>query len=192
MTEFEKMINGYEYDTKDKELREMSSRGKNLIREYNMIPAEDINEREKKIKEILGKCGKNIRINQPFYVDYGCNISVGDNVVINMNCTFLDTSKIIMGNNVLIAPDVKIYTAVHPIAGKERIINNSDGSVEIKTKAFPVIIGNDVWIGGGTIIIAGVTIGNNVVIGAGSVVTKSIPDNVIAYGNPCKVIRENK
>lgn len=192
MTEFEKMINGYEYDTKDKELREISSRGKNLIKEYNMIPAEDTDERDIKIKEILGKCGENVRINQPFYVDYGRNISVGDNVIINMNCTFLDTSKILIGNNVLIAPDVKIYTAVHPVAGKERIINNSAGSVEIKTKAFPVIIGNDVWIGGGTIIIAGVTIGNNVVIGAGSVVTKSISDNVIAYGNPCRVIRENK
>lgn len=192
MTEFEKMINGQEYNTKDKELRTMSSRAKNLIREYNMLPAEDINEREKKIKEILGKCGKNVRINQPFYVDYGCNISVGDNVVINMNCTFLDTSKIIIGNNVLIAPDVKIYTAVHPLRGEERMIINSDGSVDIRTNPLPVTIGNDVWIGGGTIIISGVTIGNNVVIGAGSVVTKSIPDNVIAYGNPCKVVRENK
>ena len=192
MTEFEKMINGQEYNTQDKERRAMSSRAKNLIREYNMLPAEDINEREKKIKEILGKCGKNVRINQPFYVDYGCNISVGDNVVINMNCTFLDTSKIIIGNNVLIAPDVKIYTAVHPLRGEERMIINSDGSVDIKTNALSVTIGNDVWIGGGTIIISGVTIGNNVVIGAGSVVAKSIPDNVIAYGNPCKVVRENK
>lgn len=104
-----------------------------------------------------------------------------------MNCTFLDDNKIIIGNNTLIAPNVQIYTAYHPINGRERIY--PDGTYKVCSA--PITIGNDCWIGGGTIILPGVTIGNNVVIGAGSVVTKSLPDNIVAYGNPCHVVRTN-
>ena len=111
-----------------------------------------------------------------------------------MNCTFLDDNIIRIGDNALIAPNVQIYTAFHPTNAGERFSEpKEDGSFEFcKTGTAPVIIGDNVWIGGGAIILPGVTIGNNVVIGAGSIVTKDIPDNVIAVGNPCRVIKENK
>ena len=191
MSEFEKMLSGKEYNPTDKELREKSSKAKNLIKEYNNIPAENIDLRNEYLKQILGKCEKNVRINQPFFVDYGCNIEIGKNSIINMNCTFLDTNKIVIGDNVLIAPDVKIYTAFHPIKVDKRFKKDKNGNTYLVTAALPVIIGNNVWIGGGTIILPGVKIGNNCVIGAGSVVTTSVPDNSIAFGNPCKVVREN-
>ena len=125
---------------------------------------------------------------------YGNNIYIGSNTEINMNCTFLDDNKIIIGKDGLIAPNVQIYTAFHPTNALERFgLKNRDGSFDFcKTQTKPVIIGDNVWIGGGVIILPGVTIGNNVVIGAGSVVTKDIPDNKIAYGNPCKVVRDNE
>lgn len=192
MSEFEKMLNGMEYNPSDVELRKKSSIAKNLIREYNNIPAENRALREEYLKKILGKCGNNIRINQPFFIDYGSNIEIGENSIINMNCTFLDTNKIIIGENAVIAPDVKIYTAFHPIKVNERFKKDENGKEYLVTAALPVIIGNNVWIGGGTIILPGVKIGDNCVIGAGSVVTKSIPDNSVAFGNPCRVIRENK
>lgn len=192
MSEFEKMLNGMEYNPTDDELREKSSTAKNLIKEYNNIPAENIILRTEYLKKILGKCGENIRINQPFFVDYGSNIEIEKNSIINMNCTFLDTNKIIIGENTIIAPDVKIYTAFHPIKINERFRKDKNGNEYLVTAASPVTIGKNVWIGGGTIILPGVKIGDNCVIGAGSVVTKSIPDNMIAFGNPCTVIRENK
>lgn len=111
-----------------------------------------------------------------------------------MNCTFLDDNRIVIGDNALIAPNVQIYTAFHPTSAAERFGEiKEDGSFEFcKTQSAPVIIGKNVWIGGGAIILPGVTVGDNVVIGAGSVVTGDIPDHVIAYGNPCRVIRENR
>ena len=111
-----------------------------------------------------------------------------------MNCTSLDDNEIRIGDNALIAPNVQIYTAFHPTNAFDRFGEpKEDGSFEFcKTQTAPVIIGDNVWIGGGVIIMPGVTIGNNVVIGAGSVVTKDVPDDVIAYGNPCRVVRENK
>ena len=142
---------------------------------------------------MLGKVEKNVWITPPFYVDYGNNIYIGQNTEINMNCTFLDDNKIVIGKNGLIAPNVQIYTAYHPTNATQRFgLPKDDGSFEFcKTQTKPVIIGNNVWIGGGVIILLGVTIGNNVVIGAGSVVTKDIPDNKVAYGNPCRIIRDN-
>ena len=138
--------------------------------------------------------GKNLWITAPFYVDYGNNIYFGNNCEVNMNCTFLDDNIIRIGDNALIAPNVQIYTAFHPTNAIDRFGEpKEDGSFEFcKTQTAPVIIGNNVWIGGGAVILPGVTIGNNVVIGAGSVVTKDIPDNVIAVGNPCRVIRVNQ
>jgi maltose O-acetyltransferase len=115
-------------------------------------------------------------------------------VIININCTFVDCNKIEIGNNVLIASNVQIYTATHPVETYERLVENWKETDEIpyfRTYALPVKIGDNVWIGGGVIILPGVTIGKNSVIGAGSVVTRSIPENSVAFGNPCKVIRKN-
>lgn len=121
-------------------------------------------------------------------MDYGSNIYFEDNCEVNMNCTFLDDNKITIGNNVLIAPNVQIYTATHPLNGRMRFDQTHS---TVKTRALPVFVKDNSWIGGGTIILPGVTIGENVVIGAESVVTKNIPDNTIACGNPCCVIRIN-
>lgn len=194
MTEREKMLAGEFYDGGDRELLEMWHRGKDLARKYNNTDSGNREEKLGILKELLGGFGSNLWITSPFYVDYGNNIFFGSNCEVNMNCVFLDDNRIIIGDNVLIAPGVQIYTAFHPLSAKERFGEfKNDGSAEFcKTQTAPVVIGNNVWIGGGAVILPGVTIGDNTVIGAGSVVTKDIPDNVIAYGNPCKVIRENK
>lgn len=191
MTEREKMLSGKPYCSADAELRSISNMAKALMKEYNMIPAEDDVKRAQILHKMFGFCGENVRVNQPLYVDYGCNISVGNDTIINLGCTLLDTNKITIGERVLIAPDVKIYTAYHPKKASERFLYH-DGKYKIVTLAKPVTIGNDSWIGGGSIILPGVTIGKNTIIGAGSVVTKDIPDNVIAYGNPCRVMKQNK
>lgn len=187
MTEKEKMLCGEFYDTRDSELRRLSNNAKDLMRVYNSLPAENMELRNQIIQLLFGSCGENARVNQPIWVDYGCNITLGANSLINMNCTLLDTGKITIGENTLIAPDVKIYTAVHLIEAGERIYTDESGKTAIRTQTAPVVIGNNVWIGGGAIILPGVTIGDNTVIGAGSVVTKSIPANAVACGNPCAV-----
>lgn len=193
MTEREKMLAGELYDCGDKELLERWHKAKNLVKEYNSIDSEDLDEKKKILSELLGGKGKNLWITAPFYADYGNNIYFGNNCEVNMNCTFLDDNRIIIGDNALIAPNVQIYTAFHPTNAAERFGKpKEDGSFEFcKTQTAPVIIGNNVWIGGGAIIMPGVTIGDNVVVGAGSVVTRDIPSNKIAYGNPCRVVRDN-
>ncbi|ABS40492.1 sugar O-acetyltransferase [Clostridium botulinum] len=193
MTEREKMLAGELYDCGDSELLSQWHRAKNLIRDYNQTNSENLEEKNSILTELLGGRGANLWITAPFFVDYGNNIYFGSNCEVNMNCTFLDDNKIIIGNNALIAPNVQIYTAFHPTNAQERFGEaKEDGSFEFcNTQTAPVVIGNNVWIGGGVIIMPGVTIGDNVVIGAGSVVTKDIPSNKIAYGNPCRVVRDN-
>lgn len=125
--------------------------------------------------------------------EFGCNISMGSNVSVNMNCTFVDCNKITIGSNVLIVSNVQIYTAAHPVELVERLTPNwnaESGGYFCHTYALPVTIGDGCWIGGGAIILPGVTIGRGTVTGAGSVVTKDIPDNCVAVGNPCRVIRK--
>ena len=193
MTEREKMLAGELYDCGDEELITQWHKAKNLVRDYNNTDSENLESKDKILTELLGGRGSNLWITSPFFVDYGNNIYFGNNCEVNMNCTFLDDNKIIIGDNALIAPNVQIYTAFHPTNAKDRFGEmKKDGSFEFcKTQTAPVHIGNNVWIGGGAIIMPGVTIGDNVVIGAGSVVTKDIPSNKIAYGNPCIVIRDN-
>ncbi|RGX07981.1 sugar O-acetyltransferase [Paraclostridium sordellii] len=193
MTEREKMLAGELYDCGDEELITQWHKAKNLVRDYNNTDSENLESKDKILTELLGGRGSNLWITSPFFVDYGNNIYFGNNCEVNMNCTFLDDNKIIIGDNALIAPNVQIYTAFHPTNAKDRFGEmKKDGSFEFcKTQTAPVYIGNNVWIGGGAIIMPGVTIGDNVVIGAGSVVTKDIPSNKIAYGNPCRVIRDN-
>ena len=149
---------------------------------YNQIKPSDIESRDIAIKNIINDIGKNFRIEQPFHCDLGYNIHIGDNFYSNYNLVILDGADVNIGNNVFIAPDCGIYTAGHPINVKQR----NSGLEYAKS----VNIGNNVWIGGGVKIMPGVTIGDNVVIGGGSVVVKDIPSNVIAVGNPCKVIKQ--
>ena len=154
------------------------------IYEYNHCKPDDLVTIEKLIRTILGKAGSSVHIESPFFCDYGKNIEIGDNFFANYNCTILDVAKVIIGNNVQFAPNVSLYTAGHPIHPESR---NSGYEYGIG-----IVIGDNVWLGGNVIVNPGVHIGNNVVVGSGSVVTKDIPDNMIAVGNPCKVIREIK
>ena len=152
------------------------------IQEYNTCQADDFKRKEKLIRGILGKAGEDVWIEPPFFCDYGYNIEVGDTFYANYNCIILDVAKVKIGDNVMFAPNVAIYTAGHPVHPESRGSGYEYG--------IGITIGNNVWIGGNTVINPGVTIGDNTVIGAGSVVTKDIPANVIAMGIPCKVIRE--
>jgi len=190
LTEQEKMLAGELYDCGDPELMKIWNSGKNLMQKYNMLDYSDRKEQMRILDELLGSRGENTQITAPFYIDYGKFIYLGNNCEINMNCVFLDCNKITIGDNALIAPGVHIYTVFHPIKAEERFNISNDGGFPFAiSKTAPVTIGNNVWIGGGSIIMPGVTIGDNVTIGAGSVVTKSLPNNVLAYGNPCSVIR---
>lgn len=155
---------------------------KELIYEYNNLPPEEWGRETGLLKKIIGRTGEQIHIEQPFHCDYGKNIEIGENFFANYNFIVLDVGKVKIGDNVQIAPNVSIYTAGHPLHPDSR---NSGYEYGID-----ITIGDNVWIGGNTCIMPGVTIGNNVVIGAGSVVTKDIPDNMIAVGNPCRVVRE--
>lgn len=152
-----------------------------LTQALNTVDRADFETIAKIVKELLGK-SDGAFINPPFYCDYGFNIEVGKNFFANYNCTILDVAKVRIGDNCQMAPNVAIYTAGHPVHPETR---NSGYEYGIS-----VTIGNNVWIGGNSVICPGVTIGDNVVIGAGSVVTKDIPANVIAAGNPCRVIRQ--
>ena len=183
------MLNGEPYDSRDPVLLEMYHRARGLLRSLNQLDSKLMHKRELILKDLLGNLGSNVWIESPFFCDYGENISIGDNTFINVNCMFLDNNKITIGKNGLIAPFVQIYTAGHPIKANERIVESQDSSRYV-TYTRPVRIGDNVWIGGNTVIFPGITIGNNVTIGAGSVVTKSIPNDVLAFGNPCHVIRD--
>lgn len=193
MSEREKMLAGELYDCGDKELLSRWHTARNLIKEYNQVDTKDEEAKNRILKELLGGREANLWITPPFFADYGNNIYFGNNCEVNMNCTFLDDNKIMIGDNALIAPNIQIYTAYHPLHAISRFGQpKEDGSFEFcKTQTAPVILGDNVWIGGGTIILPGVTIGDNVVVGAGSVVTKDLPSDVIAYGNPCRIVKKN-
>ncbi|WP_238881935.1 sugar O-acetyltransferase [Clostridium sp. YIM B02551] len=182
MNQKDRMLAGLPYKAWLDGLPEERMENKKKIYEYNHCHPEEKEKIDKLIREILGKTGVCINIEAPFHCDYGKNIEVGDNFFANYNCTILDVGKVIIGDNVQFAPNVSLYTAGHPIHPDSR---NSGYEYGIG-----ITIGNNVWLGGNVVVNPGVHIGNNVVIGSGSVVTKDIQDNVIAAGNPCKVIRE--
>ena len=183
MTEKEKMLAGLPYSAVDPGLLEELGAVHDIIRRYNAIVPSDTNARLAVLKNLLGAIGDDeIIINQPFYCDYGKQICVGKRFFANFNFTVLDEAPVTIGDDCFIGPNVSIYTACHSTDPIER---NSR-----REWAAPVTIGDNVWIGGGVTILPGVRIGNNVTIGAGSVVTKDIPDNVIAVGNPCRAVKE--
>lgn len=188
MTEREKMLAGELYDCGDPELLERWHLAKDLIKQYNALPSGDLKAKEAVLRQLLGGCGENVWITAPFFCDYGENIFLGNHCEINLNCVFLDDNRIEIGDYALIGPSVQIYTAFHPADFRERFaLPRKEGEFAFcRTQTAPVKIGNGVWIGGGTVILPGVTIGDNVTIGAGSVVTHSIPSYTIACGNPCR------
>ncbi|MAL97620.1 MAG: maltose acetyltransferase [Alteromonadaceae bacterium] len=179
MSEKQRMLQGESYDPLDRELVLARRRARDLTEAFRL--AESGKERNRLLKQLLGPPLERVWIEPPFQCDYGTQIHVGRNVFINFNCVILDSAAVTLGDNVFIGPGVHIYTAVHPLAAVER----RSGQESAK----PVSVGNDVWIGGGAIILPGVSIGTGSVIGAGSVVTRAVPANVVAAGNPCKVIR---
>ena len=181
MTEEEKMIAGDLYNSKDEELMRKFILAKKACDEFNKLGVENTEKRNNIIKNLFNKTGDKFFILPNFYCDYGFNIEIGENFFANYNLVVLDANKVIFGNNVQIGPNCGFYTSGHPI----------DKDVRRKVEfAKPITIGNDVWIGGNVCVMPGVTIGDNTVIGAGSVVTKDIPSNVVAVGNPCRVMRK--
>ena len=181
MNQKERMLAGLPYKAWLDGLSEERLENKKRIFAFNHLEPDRQDEKERLLKEILGKTGEYVNIEAPFHCDYGYNIEVGENFFANYNFTVLDTGKVRIGANAQIGPNVSIYAAGHPVHPDSR---NSGYEYGIG-----ITIGDNVWIGGNTCILPGVTIGNNVVIGAGSVVTKDIPDSVIAAGNPCRIIR---
>lgn len=182
MTEKDKMGRQMLYDANyDKELINDRIAAKELCFEYNSIRPSDGEKQKELLTRLLGKTQENFCITAPFWCDYGYNIEIGENFYANHNLVILDGAKVTFGNNVFIAPNCGFHTAGHPIDAEQR-----NKGLEY---AYPISVGNDVWIGAGVQVMPGVTIGSNVVIGGGSVVVKDIPDNSVAVGNPCKVIR---
>lgn len=181
MTEKEKMLSGKLYSAEDKELLALRRKARNLCYRFNQTNEDEKILRQEILQELLGAAGDNLNIHPTFHCDYGFPITVGKNFYANYDCIILDVAPVTIGDNVMFGPRVCIYSAAHPL---DAVVRSS--GVEFGK---PVTIGNDVWVGGNTVINPGVTIGNNVVIGSGSVVTKSIPDGVVAAGNPCRIIR---
>lgn len=183
MTEKDKRDRGEIYDANfDEALLAEMLKTRELTFKYNRINPNEEKRLREAIHEMGIKTGKGFTFRAPFYCDYGYNIEVGENFFSNFNFTILDAAKVRMGDNVFIAPNVGIYTATHPLNAEER--------AKGLEYALPVTIGSDVWIGASVVILPGVNIGDNVVIGAGSIVTKDIPSNVVAVGNPCRVIKQ--
>jgi len=184
------MLSGQNYDSRDKELITQYHKARKLFQEYNRLESKAMARRNQLLDALLKYKGEGVWIEAPFFCDYGEHISIGENTFINANCFFLDNNTINIGKNSLIGPYVQIYTAMHPLKASERIVDDSKRGTFYLTATRPVSIGDQVWIGGNSVIMPGVSIGNGTTIGAGSIVTKDIPDNVLALGNPCKVVRK--
>ena len=182
MTEAEKALAGEIYDANfDPGLMALRQRAKQALKAYNDTDPADLASRDQQLRALLGRAGQRLLIEQPFRCDYGFNIEVGDNFYANFNLTILDANKVVIGDNVFIAPNVGLHTSGHPLDVRRR-----NAGLEY---AWPITIGHNVWIGAGVNVMPGVRIGDNSVIGAGSVVTRDVPPNVVAAGVPCRVIR---
>lgn len=182
MTQYERMKAGLIYDAADPEILALQMPFLDRLREFNQLRATDYSEKERYMKEVFAACGEKCYIELPFRANWGGrHVSFGSNVYVNFNLTLVDDGQIFVGGKVMIGPNVTIATANHPIEPGLRaraLQYNKD-----------VVIGENVWIGSSAVILPGVTIGRNSVIGAGSVVSRDIPENVVAVGNPCRVLR---
>ena len=191
-TEYEKCLAGEPFiGSRDPKIVETILRTRRLLAQFNATDYADTERKQALLREMFGSMGKGVHVDIDFHSEYGKHIFIGDKVIINMNCTFVDNNRIDIGSNVLIASNVQIYTATHSTKVNERMVQDwAEGEEICRTYALPVKIEDGVWIGGGAILLPGVTIGKNSVIGAGSVVTRSIPANCVAVGNPCRVIKQ--
>lgn len=181
MNQRERMLGGLPYKPCRDGLLELRRACRHKLFRFNNLPPDAEEDRDALLRSILGKCGTSVHIEGPFYCDYGFNIEVGERFFANYHLTVLDVAPVRIGDNVLCAPNVAIYTAGHPLHPVSR---NSDYEY-----GAPVTIGDNVWLGGNVVINPGITVGNNVVIGSGSVVTHDIADNTLAAGNPCRPLR---
>ncbi|KUG08177.1 sugar O-acetyltransferase [Solirubrum puertoriconensis] len=181
-TEKEKMLAGELYDALDPQLAAERLQARLLLKELNDSREDQVAERRRILQQLLPHAGTELWLQPPFYCDYGTNIRLGDKVFFNFNCVVLDVAPVSIGSRTLLGPNVQVYTATHPLDYRQRAAGLEYGK--------PVVIGDDVWIGGSAVICPGVTIGHRSVIGAGSVVTRDIPNDVFAAGNPCRVIRQ--
>jgi maltose O-acetyltransferase len=179
-SELEKMLAGEPYESLDPELVRRRSVARDLCWDFNATREAQQDERRALLSKLLGSGGDTAWIQPPFFCDYGSNIRLGARVYFNFNCVVLDVCEVTIGDFTLFGPAVQIYTATHPLDATER---------RLKEFGKPVRIGCDCWIGGGAIILPGVSIGARSVIGAGSVVTRDVPNDVVAAGNPCQVVR---
>ncbi|AIY04469.1 maltose O-acetyltransferase [Planococcus sp. PAMC 21323] len=182
LTEKEKMLAGEMYDPHDSELRQKRMNARRLSRLFNDTTEMDGQDRSDLLKKLLGSTGDNIHVEPTIRCDYGFNIHVGNNFYANFDCVFLDVCEIRIGDNCMISPGVHIYTATHPLNAAARNSGKEFGK--------PVIIGDNVWIGGRAIITPGVTIGNNAIIAAGAVVTQDVLPNTLVGGNPARLIKQ--
>lgn len=191
MTEKEKMLSGKIYDGSDKELCELRVKAHKLSARYNSTSEDEETVRNAILNELLPNCGKGTYLQGPIYFDYGVFTAFGENCYANFNLTVLDTCPVTIGDNVFFGPNCTIATPVHPLRWQERNIKfKEDGTAYDDEYGKPVKIGSNCWIASNVVINGGVTIGEGCVIGSGSVVTKDIPPNSFAAGNPCRVIRE--
>ena len=181
LSEKEKMLAGLLYEPFDPELKEMRRRARRWAQAFNGSDADDGAGRHRLLVELLEAVGRRVWVEAPFFVDYGCFITLGNNVYINTNCVILDCNRVRIGNQTQLGPNVTLSPATHPVDAAERVAGPE--------MAYPIAIGDRVWIGAGAIIGPGVTIGDDTTIGAGSVVMKDVPARVVAAGNPCRVIR---
>ncbi|GGD99368.1 maltose O-acetyltransferase [Aureimonas endophytica] len=181
VTQKERMLAGELYRADDPELGAAYSRAQTLLAAFNATRGDDVERLTRILGDLLGHLGEGAMIKPALHCDYGANISIGARSFVNVGCVLLDCNRIVIGEEVQIAPGVHIYTATHPLDAATRRAGWE--------AAHPVFIGDGVWLGGGSIVCPGVTIGENTVVGAGSVVTKSLPANVLAVGNPCRVLR---
>jgi maltose O-acetyltransferase len=181
-SEKEKMVFGELYRSADPELQAAAAQAQRYLRRLNEMPNEDADLRRTVLQALLGSLGESTQIKSPFSCDYGWNIHIGQDGFINYGCVFLDCNFIRIGDDAQIGPGVHIYTALHPLDARTRRSRLES--------AKPVIIGQNVWLGGSCVICPGVSIGDNTVVGAGSIVVRDLPTNVLAVGNPCRVIRQ--
>ena len=188
--ELEKCMAGETF-TADSSTSDLGLRAKRLLRQYNACDYADSEAKLSILHDLLGSMGQYVHIDIDFHCEYGKNIHLGNHVIINMNCTFVDNNRIDIGNRVLIASDVKMYTATHSTQPSVRNYSgHPDPAFWCQTYSRPITIEDEVWIGGGAILLPGVTIGRGSVIGAGAVVTRDVPPYSVAVGNPARVIRQ--